>query len=58
MIPNPADPENNKPFVVGPSKQFIAERSGRLFLRMYDTDPRDNAGQLKVEIRGTFKEAK
>jgi hypothetical protein len=46
------------PFMVGPSKQFLAERSGRLFLRMYDTDPRDNAGQLKVELRGTFVEQK
>ncbi len=58
MIPDKSDPENNKPFVVGPSKQFTAERSGRLFLRMYDTDPRDNDGALKVEIRGTFKESK
>ena len=24
MIPDPSDPENNKPFVVGPAKQFIA----------------------------------
>jgi hypothetical protein len=58
MIPDPADPENNMPFVVAGSKQFIAERSGRLHLRMYDTDPRDNSGELKVEIRGTFKESK
>jgi hypothetical protein len=58
MIPDPSDPENNKPFVVGSGKQFIAERSGRLHLRMYDTDPRDNEGELKVEVRGTFKEAK
>ena len=58
MIPDPSGPENNKPFVVGSGKQFIAERSGRLHLRMYDTDPRDNEGELKVEVRGTFKEAK
>lgn len=47
-----------KPFQVGSGKQFLAERSGRLFLRMYDTDPSDNSGQLKVEIRGTFYESK
>jgi hypothetical protein len=47
-----------KPFVVGPAKQFLAETSGRLFLRMYDIDPRDNAGQLRVEVKGTFVEAK
>ncbi|MEX2175500.1 MAG: hypothetical protein WD872_14145 [Pirellulaceae bacterium] len=57
MIPE-ENPEDNKPFVIGPAKQFQAERSGRLFLRMYDTDPRDNSGSLKVEIRGTFKEGR
>jgi hypothetical protein len=56
MVPEPDG--KAKPFIVGPSKQFLAERSGRLFLRMYDTDPSDNAGQLKVELRGTFVEAK
>jgi hypothetical protein len=58
MIPDPMDPENNKPFVVGPQKQLMPERGGRLFLRMYDTDPRDNDGELTVEVRGTFKEPK
>jgi hypothetical protein len=58
MIPDPSDSENNKPFVVGPQKQLMPERGGRLFLRMYDTDPRDNDGELKVEVRGTFKESK
>jgi hypothetical protein len=57
MIPEPGA-ETQLPFVVGPAKQMMPERSGRLFLRMYDTDPRDNDGELKVEIRGTFKEAK
>jgi hypothetical protein len=56
MIPQPDG--KAAPFMIGPSKQFLAERSGRLFLRMYDTDPRDNAGQLKVELRGTFVEPK
>ena len=58
MVPDASDPANNKPFVVGPMKQLMAERSGRLFLRMYDTDPRDNRGSLKVEIHGTFKGGK
>jgi hypothetical protein len=58
MIPDPSDPENNKPFVIGSSKRLELERGGRLFLRMYDTDPRDNDGALKVEIRGTFKGGK
>lgn len=56
MVPEPDG--KAKPFIVGPAKQFLAEKSGRLFLRMYDTDPRDNAGQLKVEVKGTFYEQK
>lgn len=58
VIKSPGDPEGNTPFVVGPQKHLMPERGGRLFLRMYDTDPRDNDGSLKVEIRGTFKETK
>jgi hypothetical protein len=57
-IQDPSDSENNKPFVVGSSKRLELERGGKLFLRMYDTDARDNDGALKVEIRGTFKGGK
>lgn len=49
-----ADPKESKPFVVGSGMQFQAPSNGRLLLRMYDTDPRDNDGSLKIEIRGTF----
>jgi hypothetical protein len=52
------DPKEAKPFVVGPEKQMIEEQGGRLYLRMYDVDPSDNKGFLKVEIRGTFKQEK
>ncbi|MBC7856803.1 MAG: hypothetical protein IAF94_25515 [Pirellulaceae bacterium] len=57
MIPSD-DPKLAKPFVLGSGKQFISDRSGKLYLRMYDTDPRDNRGSLKVEIHGTFKGGK
>jgi hypothetical protein len=57
MIPSD-DPKLAKPFVLGSGQQFISDRSGKLFLRMYDTDPRDNRGLLKVEIHGTFKGGK
>ena len=57
MIPSD-DPKLAKPFVLGSGKQFISDRSGKLFLRMYDTDPSDNRGALKVEIHGTFKGGK
>ena len=49
------DPKEARPFVVAGDEPMIVEHSGRLFLRMYDTDPRDNTGVLKVEIRGTFE---
>jgi len=57
MIPSD-DPKLAKPFVLGSGKQFISDRNGKLFLRMYDTDPSDNSGALKVEISGTFKGGK
>jgi hypothetical protein len=57
MIPSD-DPKLSKPFVLGSGKQFISDRNGKLFLRMYDTDPSDNRGALKVEISGTFKGGK
>jgi len=47
--------EDVKPFFVGSERNMIAEQSGRLWLRMYDMDPADNAGKLTVEIRGTFR---
>lgn len=48
------DPRDAKPFLVGAGTEFVSEVSGRLFLRMYDTDVTDNSGKLKVEITGTF----
>ncbi len=48
------DPKEIKPFLVGEQSQFLAEKPGRLFLRMYDSDVTDNSGKLSVEIAGTF----
>lgn len=49
------DPKEAKPFVVGAGEPMILDVGGRLYLRMYDTDPSDNQGALKVEVRGTFE---
>ncbi|MEX2558657.1 MAG: hypothetical protein WD403_02030 [Pirellulales bacterium] len=49
------DPEEARPFFIGSSKEFRAPLSGPLMLRMYDSDPSDNAGKLSIEIRGTFE---
>lgn len=57
MIQTPGDKEI-KPFLVGKGVEFTPEKSGRLLLRMYDSDPSDNTGRLNVEIHGTFEKSK
>lgn len=49
------NPDDMKPFVVGQEKQFIAEKTGKLYFQMYDNFPKDNKGKLKVEIWGTYE---
>ena len=51
-----ADPETKtpKPFYIGPAKEFVAEQSGPLLVRMHDSDPSDNRGSLTLEIVGRF----
>lgn len=43
-----------KPFVLNAEENFIAPKSGRLFLRMFDIDPADNEGKLYVMIQSSF----
>lgn len=52
------DAEESKPFEIGKDAEFTPEATGRLQLRMYDSDPSDNKGQLNVEIQGTFEKGK
>ncbi len=49
------DVEEPEPFFIGSKFEFDAPVSGRLLLRMYDSNPTDNTGKLTVEIKGTFK---
>ncbi len=58
MIHTGQDPKDVKPFFVGKDAEITPDQSGRLFLFMWDTDWKDNAGRLNVEIRGTFKKSK
>jgi hypothetical protein len=54
--PEVNDPKKDlKPFMIGSEKQFLAPKTGRLFVQMYDNDVRDNEGELTIEIRGTFQ---
>jgi hypothetical protein len=48
------NPKENKPFFIGSGTRFVADQSGRLYMKMHDSDPQDNAGKLDVQIRGTF----
>ncbi len=51
---SPTD-EEAKVFLIGSSTNLKAEQDGRLFLRIYDSDPDDNLGKITVLIEGTFK---
>ena len=50
------DKENPpKPFYVGRELTFTAKETGRLYMKMHDSDPSDNIGKLRIVVRGTFK---
>lgn len=48
------NPKDAKPFFVGAHLEFTSHRTGRLFLRMYDSDVSDNTGKLQVTITSSF----
>jgi len=50
---NPTDLAEGQPFVL--DNDFIAKKTGRLYLRMFDIDPKDNDGKLLVMIQSTFQ---
>ncbi|QEF99015.1 hypothetical protein Mal15_30740 [Stieleria maiorica] len=50
----PGDLETAKPFVVKNGGDFVADNSGRFFLKMFDLDPTDNQGEMMVLIQSTF----
>ncbi|MGB7343354.1 MAG: hypothetical protein WBD20_04035 [Pirellulaceae bacterium] len=54
IVSSPQDLENPKPFIVKPEMKFTAEKTGRLYLRMFDIEPADNEGQMFVRIQSTF----
>ncbi|HEX4130129.1 MAG TPA: hypothetical protein VHZ24_08805 [Pirellulales bacterium] len=54
MVDDGTSSNEIKPFLVGSQYEFTAEKTGKLMLRMYDTDPSDNQGKLNVTIAGTF----
>jgi len=48
------NPKDAKPFFVGAHLEFTSRRTGRLLLRMYDSDVTDNTGKLQVTVTGSF----
>lgn len=54
IVSSPSELETSKPFIVKSGADFVAEKSGRLFLRMFDVDPSDNEGEIMVLIQSTF----
>ncbi len=54
IVGSPAELADAKPFVLHGSDDFIAKKSGRLYLRMFDVDPSDNEGKLYVLVQSTF----
>ena len=54
IVSSPEDVEKPKPFIIKPGTNFTIEKSGRLFLRMFDVDNSDNEGQMFVKIQSTF----
>jgi hypothetical protein len=54
VSPDAKELKDVKPFHIGAQREFSAERSGRLLVRMYDYDPSDNVGKIKVTVQSTF----
>lgn len=51
---SPSEFEKGKHFIVKPGMDFTAEKSGHLYLRMFDLDPSDNEGKMMVLVQSSF----
>jgi hypothetical protein len=54
VVNSPTELKDAKPFPVEHGKNFTANKTGRLFLRMFDVDHTDNEGKILVLIQSTF----
>ena len=54
VVTSPTELKDARPFPVENGKNFTANKTGRLFLRMFDVDHTDNEGKMLVLIQSTF----
>lgn len=54
IVTDPSEFKDAKPFIVTPGHELIADKTGRLYFRMFDVDPTDNEGKMYVMIQSTF----
>lgn len=54
IVTKPSELTEERPFILSDGQDFVARKTGRLFLRMFDVDPSDNEGRLLVNIQSTF----
>ncbi|MEK6236794.1 MAG: hypothetical protein N2C14_18970 [Planctomycetales bacterium] len=48
------DLKDMKPFLIGSRFRLVPEKSGRLYVRMHDSNPKDNTGKVTIQMQGTF----
>lgn len=54
IVNSPDEFKEAKPFIITTGHEFIADKSGRLYMRMFDVDPTDNDGRMLVMIQSSF----
>ncbi len=54
VVNSPTELKDARPFLIENGKNFTANKTGRLFLRMFDVDHTDNEGKMLVLIQSTF----
>ena len=54
IVSSTSELDSARPFLVQSGTDFVADKSGKLYLRMFDTEPADNEGRMLVMVQSTF----
>ncbi|TWU01573.1 tetratricopeptide repeat protein [Neorhodopirellula pilleata] len=54
IVSGPSELAEAKPMRLESGTEFVANNSGKLYMRMFDIEPNDNEGELLVLIQSTF----